>query len=223
MNTGAIFGSIVTNFNSADWQLEIRDLQIYDSSNTDSIPRPMQKFAHQVGLRPGVSDENLSTRPKRRTVYPAGAPVHRIIEKAAVQYRVKGTRYILEIARYDEYCHNENLQSKLSRSGMSETATSSWGASLFRDDWDKLLADCTKPNAEREPSAATLNAVFSPKQDAEETEFGFKQFVEITNDIARLLTVKDSQQRPEPPAPAAENPTRPRGTQLLGAELGTMF
>lgn len=167
-----------------------------------------------------MSNENLSMKPKRRTVYPGDAPVRRIIEKAAVQYRVKGTSYILEIARYDEYCCSDILQAKPARPGMSETATSSWGASLFRDDWDKLLADCTQPNAEKDRSAATLNAFFAPKQGAEEAGNGFKQFMKITDSIARLLSMKDFQQRPEP---TTENSTGSKGAQLLGAELGTMF
>jgi hypothetical protein len=192
----------------------------------------MQKFAREVCFKEHVDNETLSMKPRRRTNIPGGVPVCRIIEKAAVYYRVKSTGYILEIARYDQYLRDKPAQRyELSDSNlMEETPTISWGASLFSPDWDSLLRG--HANTKFSDSTPLLNNFF--QYEVPGLGSGFKSFTSLVKEIAMLLstnsqgTSPSQQQIVSSTSKDTTNHADPHHdaqpiVNLLDAELGTMF
>jgi hypothetical protein len=189
----------------------------------------MQKFAREVCFKEHVDNETLSMKPRRRTNIPGGVPVCRIIEKAAVYCRVKGTGYILEIARYDQYLRDERY--KLSDGNLMEkTPTISWGASLFSPDWDSLLRG--HANTKFSDSTPLLNNFF--QYEVPGLGSGFKSFTSLVKEIAMLLStnLQDTSPSQQHTVSSTSKDTANHAdphhdaqpiVNLLDAELGTMF
>ncbi|CRG85054.1 Ninein-like protein [Talaromyces islandicus] len=166
---------------NADWQFEIKERKVL-SAQQKSLA--MNEFEHQVRFRDGVMQESLLAEPKRRAMLPDGFPVKRLIEKAALQYRIKGTEYVLEIARYDVYVK----QSNAGASNMSfELPSSSWGLTVHGVNWEENL---TKLAGTKEVQQMGFNSVldpfFSPKIEYG-NKAGFQGFVNVVKEVARVL------------------------------------
>ena len=145
-------------------------------------------------------------------------PVAILVEKSAVRYRLKGTNYVLELARYDEY---RRVAAPLMETGnnlnlgtvhrISTEPITTWGASLFDLQWDNTLGKHANFNlgcaADWSPSLST----FFPSEDPSDIRQGFNQFVETTKRVATLLGSERPQSRaiqPLKPTPAASNPAK---------------
>lgn len=130
------------------------------------------------------------------------ASVARLIEKSALRYRLKGTNYVLEIARYDEYERvsmprpapsnvNINLGAVTS---ISNVPVTTWGASVFDLEWDNMLGQHANFRlgyaAEWSPS---LNTFFPCRDDPNPSDVrtGFHQFTDLVQQVAVLLGPKD--------------------------------
>lgn len=125
------------------------------------------------------------------------APVAKFVEKSALRYRLKGTNYVLELARYDEY---RRFARPLTQSGIdinmgttyhiSEEPITTWGASVFDLQWDNTLGKHANFGlghaADWSPS---LNTFFPCSDDPSPSDvrLGFNQFVDLTQRVASLL------------------------------------
>lgn len=124
----------------SDWQVEIKSLDFQEASLIDSA---LRSFSHSISFRRTENMGDISAAPERKVIFPASAPVSRFVEKTAIRYRLKGTKYTFEIARYDEY--SRTLISAFPGQiptligPISETPSTSWGASVFDPSWDNLL------------------------------------------------------------------------------------
>lgn len=170
-------------------------------------------------------------------MFPASAPVSRFVEKTAIRYRLKNTKYILEIARYDEY-------SRTSAPGgpISEVPSSSWGASIFDPNWDNLLGQHANISlghtARYSPS---LNTFFPAIEETTgHKSEGFWELIELVRRVAELLgSAKASSgdvKRQDPKGPASDKSDEviarqnrqqinigPQMRVLLDEDLGTLF
>ncbi|KAJ5135767.1 uncharacterized protein N7515_005045 [Penicillium bovifimosum] len=204
------------DFERSDWQFEVKALELCPDSD---ITPELQKFMRSIAFQWNPTAKSITSVPQRKAKFIRGARVTRFVEKAALYMQVKGTPYVFELARFDEYNYVAGH--------WSLTANVSWGASLYDPMWDDLLGEKAKPGILRIPSDKALS-VFFPSPEKEQRQSDNKQteeeareeaetrdreeemqlttFMSIVQQIARML--KD---------PGAEAP------DVLDSDLGTLF
>ncbi|KAE8346638.1 hypothetical protein BDV24DRAFT_175580 [Aspergillus arachidicola] len=64
----------VIDFERADWQLEIKSLEFYETSSIDAA---LKSFSHSIGFRRSTTIGDISAKPKRKVVFHSSAPVSR--------------------------------------------------------------------------------------------------------------------------------------------------
>ncbi|EAW22799.1 uncharacterized protein NFIA_014910 [Aspergillus fischeri NRRL 181] len=235
----------VIDFERSDWQLEIKSLEFYETS---SINAALRTFSHSINFRRTADINDISAKPQRKVVFPASAPVSRFVEKTAIRYRLKNTKYILEIARYDEYSRTTapgyGGQNPAAITGpISEVPSSSWGASIFDPNWDNLLGQHANiPLGHTARYSPSLNTFFPPIEETTGSKCeGFWELIALVRRVAELLgstktSVENVKQRvPKSPssdksdeaATARQNRQQvnigPQMRVLLDADLGTLF
>ncbi|KAF4210326.1 hypothetical protein CNMCM8980_004336 [Aspergillus fumigatiaffinis] len=235
----------VIDFERSDWQLEIKSLEFYETS---SINAALRSFSHSINFRRTADINDISAQPQRKVVFPASAPVSRFVEKAAIRYRVKNTKYILEIARYDEYSRTTALgyggQNSAAITGpISDVPSSSWGASIFDPNWDNLLGQHANiPLGHTARYSPSLNTFFPPIEETSECKCeGFWELIALVRRVAELLgstkTSSENVKQRVPKSPSSDKSDEaiiarqnrqqvnigPQMRVLLDADLGTLF
>lgn len=202
------------NFNlRSDWQFEIKALDLFPESD---IPPELEKFKHSIAFQWNANAKSIGSPPQRKAKFAHGAKVTRFVEKAALQLQVKGTPYVFELCRFDEY--------KYLAGHWSTTPNVSWGAWLFDPRWDDLLGERTESDSHNIPKNGSLNVFFPSPEDLQkqmkesgeggqgteptenDEEKQLKKFMSTVQQIARMLG-----------EPRAEMP------DLLDIDLGTLF
>ncbi|KAL5356980.1 hypothetical protein BJX96DRAFT_187886 [Aspergillus floccosus] len=238
----------VIDFERSDWQLEIKSLEFHEASSIDAS---LKQFGHSVKIPHDTKITSISAQPRRKVIFKDSPPVSRLVEKTAFRYRLKGTDYTLEIARYDEYVRKnlfcmQGQSATAAASQFSEVPFTSWGASIFDSKWDNLLGEhANLPVGQSAKYNPNLDTFFLPRQSAEPKEkgSGFWELVGLVKRVAELLgptrISSESTQElsgPEsesksalptkphiaiPGSPPATGARNPRG--MLDADLGTLF
>jgi hypothetical protein len=128
--------------------------------------------------------ESLLAEPKPRAMLPDGFPVKRLIEKAAIQYDIKETEYVLEIARYDIYVK----QSSTGSSNMGfKPPLSFWGINVHGVNWEENLAKLAATKEVQQMGfKSVLDPFFSPKTE-DGNKASFQGFVNIVKEVAQVL------------------------------------
>ncbi|PYI12561.1 hypothetical protein BO78DRAFT_435009 [Aspergillus sclerotiicarbonarius CBS 121057] len=233
----------VIDFERSDWQLELKSLEFYETSSIDAA---LREFSHTIKFTRTAHMDDISATPERKVTFSASAPVARFIEKTAVRYRLKGTNYILEIARYDEYCR-ANLPAlpgllPTYMGPFTPVPNTSWGASLFDPHWDNLLGEHANlpigQSAKYHPNTNTFFPARGPSGDGEKSR-GFWDFANMVKQIAELMgpgrALAGDKASADPSLKA--KPTTCQGSSsdsspvigttdlggLLNADLGTLF
>lgn len=234
--------------NRSDWQLEIRSLEFHEAS---SIDVSLKEFGHSVKIPHDTKITDISAPPRRKVIFKDSPPVSRLVEKTAFRYRLKGTDYTLEVARYDEYVRKNlfNMQDQsvtAAASQFSEVPFTSWGASIFDSKWDNLLGEhANLPVGQSAKYNPNLNTFFLPRQSAVPNEkgAGFWEMVDLVKRVAEVLgptrispegtqelsgpesearsTVVNRMQGAIPGSSPATSTKTPR--EMLDADLGTLF
>ncbi|KAL4916237.1 hypothetical protein BDW62DRAFT_212109 [Aspergillus aurantiobrunneus] len=239
----------VIDFGRSDWQLEIKSLEFHETSSIDTA---LKSFSHNIAFRRTENMNNMSAKPERKVTFPESPPVSRLVEKSAIRYRMKGTNYIFEIARYDEYKRVEVPITQLGvtmTGSMSDVPYTSWGASVFEGNWDNLLGGHANlpvgHSAKYSPNLATFFAPREPSPATEDQTKGFWEFIDLVKQAAKLLgptwfspedtdgdiasnaepsSLKTDSLTKEATSPAAPAPTTVSGpVGILNADLGTLF
>lgn len=172
------------------------------------IDTALRSFSHSISFRRTDDIGDISAAPKRKVLFPSSAPVSRFIEKTAIRYRLKGTNYTFEIARYDEYSRTAIAafpeQTIPTMAGpISETPSTSWGASVFDPNWDNLLGQhANLPVGHSARYSPNLDTFFQPtEQSAQasgENNAGFWDFIHLVKQATELLSPKQTCQLQEP-------------------------
>lgn len=140
---------------------------------------------------------DISAAPKRKVIFPPSAPVSRFVEKTAIRYRLKGTKYTFEIARYDEYSRTVIPafpgQIPTLIGPISEVPFTSWGASLFEPSWDNLLGQhANLPVGHSARYSPNLDTFFPPREQStstsDEKHTGFWAFIHLVKQAAEILS-----------------------------------
>ncbi|KAG2415484.1 hypothetical protein HFD88_006675 [Aspergillus terreus] len=238
----------VIDFERSDWQLEIKSLEFHEASSIDAS---LKEFGHSVKIPHNTKITDISAPPRRKVIFKDSPPVSRLVEKTAFRYRLKGTDYTLEVARYDEYVRknlfNMQDQSVTAAAGQfSEVPFTSWGASIFDSKWDNLLGEhANLPVGQSAKYNPNLDTFFLPRQSAVPNEkgAGFWELVDLVKRVAEVLgptrispegtqelsgpesearsTVVNRMQGAIPGSSPATSAKNPRG--MMDADLGTLF
>lgn len=177
---------------------------------------------------------DICAQPRRKVIFPDSDPVSRFVEKTAIRYRLKGTNYIFEIARYDEY-------SRPRGAAFFGTASVSWGASVFDPNWDNLLGEhANLPVGRSARYSPDLHTFFPSQGPSPAANYpGFWEFIGLVRRVAELLgPVRALTEQPMNAAPASKDANtrkepipsnhavavgaHDRGG-MLDADLGTLF
>lgn len=181
------------NLTRSDWQLEIKALEFYDKSTIDAA---LKSFSHSIGFRKEAAAGGISATPRRKVKFPESVPVSRVVEKTALRFKIKGTEYTLEIARYDEYSRmglqvsQGRVVQTINPNTMLEVPITTWGASIYDLSWDNLLGQQANMGVGHAASwNPNLNTFFRPKNkvDPADTSSGFWEFITLVKEIAELL------------------------------------
>ncbi|PYH92198.1 hypothetical protein BO71DRAFT_451602 [Aspergillus ellipticus CBS 707.79] len=239
----------VTDFERSDWQLELKFLEFYEAMSIDAA---LRDFSHTIRFQRTATVGDISAKPERKVTFSVSAPVSRFIEKTAIRYRIKGTKCILEIARYDEYTRTGLSgapdQMPSSYAGAFNGAPhTSWGASVFDPTWDNLLGEHANLHVGHTAGySPSLDTFFPSKNlsDGMDKREGFWSFINMVKQVAELLGPTGTPPASfERKAPASTGPSLNRGTTkeqeasggsspvsgptdlsgLLFADLGTLF
>ncbi|KAL4812368.1 hypothetical protein BDW67DRAFT_193677 [Aspergillus spinulosporus] len=234
----------VIDFERSDWQLEIKALEFHEASSIDNA---LKSFSNSIGFHRTNNVGDIRARAEKKVTFPPSPPVSRYVVKSAIRYRIKGTNYVFEIARYDEYRRSEagfcSAGDAMLRT-MSETPCTFWGASVFDANWDNLLGGHANlpvgQSAKYSPNLATFFPSKEPLPVPENQTKGFWEFIGLVKQVAELLgptltSAEDakmnavsearSSSRKAGPAvsPAAPAPNLAKSPRMLNEDLGTLF
>lgn len=168
-----------------DWQLDLEHFEPLDAS-TINLRAELESFAAAVAFDSRLTFEQcgFSAEGVERILFPSQPTVSRYIEKSALQFRIKGTSYILELVRFDEY---KPVPSMLREVNARHSAT--WAATLFNPLWESELGGGSPRKAPRSESAGKRIQVFFPSSSGLELENreGFSEFIAVVSKVADLL------------------------------------
>ncbi|EED24116.1 conserved hypothetical protein [Talaromyces stipitatus ATCC 10500] len=197
-----VLQAVMLNPERADWELKIREKTILNPGQLSPSMRDVQaslQFNHDT---PGNA---LVTPAKQHCMLPSNAQIYRLIEKSTMQYPIKETDYVLEIARYDIYypkvCpirHNADASSYME----FKTPTSFTEAVLYGRTWDTRLKNI---NQARDLNSV-LAALFQPRQ-RETPRAAFERFIMITTNVAGLWNPAGLQPMVSIPRPSSQSYT----------------
>lgn len=175
---------------------------------------------------------DISAAPQRKVIFPATAPVSRFVEKTAIRYRLMGTKYTFEIARYDEYSRilvpafpGQNPPTLVD--SISEKPSTSWGASVFDPNWDNLLGQhANLPVGHSARYSPNLDTFFPPyfapqeQSGSGEKHTGFWNFVSLVQQAAELLSPARPLSPPAPKAGTSKTSSSPKKPASPGGKKG---
>lgn len=193
-----------------DWQIDLDCFEPLDAS-TANLNTGLESFAAAVIFDPHLTSaqREFGSQPVKKIFFPPQPTVSRCVEKSALQFRIKGTGYILELIRFDKYKPGSSTQRQL---GAGHAAT--WGATLFDPRWVSVLGGESSPNALRFERPAGRFEAFFPWSSGG-NEGGFWEFMEVVNKVADLLKCPHNSNR------------QGRGVEgvsdLLRADFGTLY
>ncbi|OJJ49706.1 hypothetical protein ASPZODRAFT_89103 [Penicilliopsis zonata CBS 506.65] len=178
------------DFDRSDWQIEIKSLEFHETSSIDTA---LKVFSHSIGFRRAATEGGIAAKSQRKVIFPVDAPVSRFVEKTALQYRLKGTNYTFELARYDEYSRKNTVTARGAEltGPMSDVPSTSWGASIFGPHWDNLLGQHANMPvgyiAGWNPKISTFFPSKEHSNQSEENNSGFWECIDLIKQVAQLL------------------------------------
>jgi hypothetical protein len=167
-----------------------------DFHDPSSIDKALKAFSRSIQFKPGPEGGLLASA-TRRVTFSDVVPVARLVEKSALRYRLKGTNYIFELARYDEYRRMQLPASQDPQfhgplmNRMTEKPTTSWGASIFDLQWDNMLGQHANFGVGHAAGwNPSLNTFFPCRNDPNPADVraGFYQFMGLVDQVADLLS-----------------------------------
>ncbi|KAJ5107410.1 hypothetical protein N7456_004085 [Penicillium angulare] len=205
----------VIDFARCDWQ---GDIELFEPLHGDEIQVNLTEFLKTVRFDNRIRVHGMTLAPRRKVLFDPKAPVASFIEKASVQLKIKGTSYILEVARFDRYTRNSAGR------GWAASPTVTWGATLFEPNWDVVLGgglnmegnDLKRP----EKYMGHFRSFFPSraKMSSDNEEGGFWDLIGLVDKVSELLrATKDVREG------ASSDLDKDTTPELLDVELGMLF
>lgn len=156
------------------------------------LDQSMRDILESIRFRPSGNDTvefSILAPAKRHSKLPIGAKIFRLVEKSTVQYQVRNTDYVLEIARYDIYypMPTRARQAANSTSYLEfKPPTSFSEAVLYAQGWDKAAKAFGRiQGTESFDLNSALYALFQP-EGRETPRDAFERFIMIATNVAGL-------------------------------------
>lgn len=210
---------LLTSSSSSDWQV---DIEFFEKPEANSIKDYMEEFLKSIKFNPSLPHNPLFySEPCRKVQTSGDVSLVSVVEKTAIQFEVKLTTYIFELARFDQYSGNTKVKPD----------SSSWGATLFDPAWDGMLGADPGPiwsgnsqefsNPREEGVTLEPFTSFFPRQypfakyEDDDEDDGFNDFLEVVQRISGLLGPSQSAQK--------ISRFKPNMRGFPDGDLGTLF
>lgn len=132
-------------------------------------------------------------------VFGENALISKLVQKTAIKFKVKGTDYVLELARFEESHYSSTGRTRWTPPKIQ------WGAILTSQKWNNLLGDHIK-----RLNGLGVDSLFP-------TPNGLKDFLETVKKISDILS-------PLPkPGDIPSNNEEINAVGVLDSELGALF
>ncbi|EPS32262.1 hypothetical protein PDE_07222 [Penicillium oxalicum 114-2] len=194
---------VMIDFYRADWQCTLKSFNVVRDRE---LTKAQQELASGIRFVGTMDNQHFGSDATMSIFVPKGTPDIRIVKKSAVQFKVKKTRLLLELSRFDIYNKTSFLRSQ-------------FGSTLYDPSWDTLM-DGTKAGkgGSRIPQELSLDKLFPIPSDGTPKEGkanGLWSFLVTVQKIAELTGG---------PEVDLDKKTRDeRMAKLIGHELGTLL
>ena len=182
----------VLDFEKLSWQLKVTARQVKEQNTISPL---MKAFARSIELDPKGVQRDLGGLPTRLIKFDPVQPFQQMVQKTAYHYKVIGSPYILEIARYDRFPYHH------AKPGAPVTAqdvgapggpVTEYGATIFSNEWDIVLGQHANLEigvaADWEPNISTF---FPPNvKQAQIESNGFQDFIEAVETVGSIIADK---------------------------------
>ncbi|KAJ5898198.1 hypothetical protein N7504_008486 [Penicillium tannophilum] len=202
----------VMNFIRSDWQA---DIELFEPLHNDQMSEKLGSFLHSIRFDNKLRVHGMATNPRKKVLFNQDTSVSSFIEKSAIQLTVKGTKYVLELTRFDRYTRRTL--------GWITTPDVAWGATLFNPGWDTALGASIRSFA-TDPKDTAIRVgdfeSFFPQEAAslDGDNEGFWEYLKLVHDLSGLLGLsKQDFER------LSENSIKQRMAGLMDVELGMLF
>lgn len=170
---------------SSSWQIQLTA----DNSIDEAKMMPeIGKFAEGItfnarpaGTSPVIEDHQL-------VKFPTNLPVRAFVQKTGFRYRLRNSSYLFEIAKYQQFTASGSVLGCRSSDRVASSTT--WGASLFNEDWDIILGQNAHLGIGEAGNWKPSLTRFFPRDVHTSTpgpEAGFRNFLTEVGKVATLL------------------------------------
>ncbi|KAK5791140.1 hypothetical protein VI817_006449 [Penicillium citrinum] len=196
------------DFERTDWEIELKFLE---PMAEDDISEAQRKFAASVKLDPMYRGALITSKPERRTFFQDNVSISRFVQKSSLQFKIKRTKYILELARFEEFQYFTAGRARLAPPKVR------WGARLTNLLWEHLLSDWHE-----RPNDLTFNSLFpgDERKGPNKDNPSVQEFLRIVKQVAILL---GPQPQPYDKMPNDPDEEDANSSGVLESELGILF
>ncbi|KUL91423.1 hypothetical protein ZTR_01716 [Talaromyces verruculosus] len=198
--------AVILNPERADLEFKIQEKPIL--LRPDQLDQHMRDVRAYIRFRSSENDavdSSILAPARRHAMLPIDAKIWRLLEKSTVQYQIRDTDYVLEIARYDVYYPKPNRAHQAADSTTYlefKTPTSFSEAVLYGQSWDEAMKAAGKlQDTESFDLNSALGALFKPGS-RETPRDAFERFIMIATNVAGLWNPAGS-----PPMESIPQPT----------------
>lgn len=170
-------------------EFKIREKSILRPSQLDPSMRDVQAYIRFTQSGNDTDDSSIIAPARRHSMLPIDAKIFRLLEKTTVQYQIRNTDYVLEIARYDVYYPKPSRARRAADSTSYlefKPPTSFSEANLYGQSWDETMKTFGRiQGAESFDFNSALGALFRP-EGRESPRDAFERFIMVATNVAGL-------------------------------------
>lgn len=167
----------------------IREKPILQPGQLDQPMRDVQASIRFGSSGNDTVDFSLLAPARRHSRLPIDAKIFRLTEKSTVQYQIKDTDYVLEIARYDVYYPKPSRARQAADSTLYldfKPPTCFSEAVLYGHSWDEAMRAIGRiQDSESFSFDSALGTLFKPEEQ-ETPRDAFERFIMMATNIAGL-------------------------------------
>lgn len=176
----------------------------------DDITDAQRNFAQSVKIEPFFRTAPITAKPGRKIYFPPDVAVSKYVTKSSIQFRVKDTDYVLELAKFEEF------RCSITAGHVRWTPPRvRWGAFLMNPKWERILG-----NRNNRPKHLGIDSLFppGPPKGQNHNDSDFEVLLQVIKRVAEVLSpLPQTGER----APSDDEEAEAAG--VLDSGLGTLF
>ncbi|KAK5168000.1 uncharacterized protein LTR77_006567 [Saxophila tyrrhenica] len=174
------------------WQFDIKAAQVMEESR---LSAKLKAFAESIRINPSEASKMNLDKLLVTHKPPHGVQLKSIQQKLVYRYNIKWSDFTLELAQFQDRKFSHQSSSALSSNMPTTIYDPRWSLSLYRGDWDKMLASNENlPIGERteweDDIDNWLPEDMTPTSDPDHKGAGFDQLMEKLKTLQNVM--KDS-------------------------------